>query len=189
MAEISQKVLEMGFVLFEQFIYTERMESEEKFQIIQEADLLGSRRAREIREEYGKCRVEEILKGLGVSIVGERRRGHQECYVQFAQFSPKNRKILLNESVLDKLEIHMERKLAREMLLCHELYHYFEMFRWGKTSLSFKRKVYLFGKIPVKREILPASEIAANAFGRVMLGLDFEPQEIERFYWKADKNI
>lgn len=184
MAEISREALELGLGLFEQFIYTERMAPEEKRQIIYEADRIGSRRAEEIREEFGNDRAEDILKKLGVSVVEEREGMVQEKYVHFAQFLPKAREIRLNEAALDRLGNHMERKQAREIILCHELYHYFEVFRWGKTSLKFKRSVRLFGRLPVRRQILPAAEIAANAFVRRMLELNFEPQKIEQFYWE-----
>lgn len=39
--------------------------------------------------------------------------------------------------------------------------------------------------IPVTRRILPAEEIAANAFTKAYLKLEFEPQELEEIYFKS----
>ena len=187
MAKLSQEAWGFGMLLFDQFIYTSRMEEAQKKEIIQEADELGAKRAEEIRGIYKTGGAEGILKQLGVVIIRENERRGQERFVRFAEFYPKNKKICLNGAVLDRLGKKMDKKLAREIILCHELYHYFEVFSWGKTSRCFRRKVRLFGKIPVTREILPAAEIAANAFCRTLLRLEFEPQMIEQLYWEKER--
>lgn len=176
---------EAAMKIFNQFVFADCLAEEDKTEIIEEAMSFGQRRAQEIRAEFGEITSEQILKNQGILIVEENKKnGWSDDYVKFAEYYTKTSEIRLNMEALKKVGEHMDVQIAREIVLSHELYHYFEYKRWGDTAKLFIRDVKLFGWIPVKRKMLPAAEIAANSFTRQFLGLDFAPQTIEEYYFK-----
>ncbi|MBT9779619.1 hypothetical protein GPL15_24370 [Clostridium sp. MCC353] len=173
--------------IFNQFVFADNLENGDKLQIIQEALELGALQAEEIRKEFGLQMPKALLESLGIRV--EYETGAQklnENYVKFAEFYAKTKVIRLNGPAVKKLDHKMKKGLAEDIILCHELYHYFELARWGRASERFIRTVKLFGLIPVKRRMLPASELAANSFTKTYLGLDFNPQIIEKYYFDTD---
>ncbi len=183
MADTDSEV-KWGMKIFDQFAFGERLPEAEKKGMILEAIQLGKNRAKEIRGEFGKRSCRELFRQFGVEIQLESsKRGTNEDYVKFAEFYPKSKKIILNGSALKRLNRKLDSGLAEEIILCHELYHYFEMERWGRTGEQFIRTVKLFGWIPVKRRMIPAAEAAANSFSKEFLQLDFDPQIIEEYYF------
>lgn len=186
MAQEYSRVEKSGLQMFERFEYTKSLPDQEKIEIIRAAVRLGEKRAGELKDEFRSASPSQILIMQGIRILEEDDRDNtRPDFVKFAEFHVKQKKVLLNSQVLGAVSLQMERKLVKEMILCHEMYHYFEMFRWGRTGDSFKRKVKLFQMIPVTRRILPAEEIAANAFTKAYLKLEFEPQELEQIYFKS----
>lgn len=180
--------MEAGTELFRQFVFDNRLTKEEKEKITEEAILLGRKRAKEIGNEFGGKGPEEILTRMGVRII--REQGGKKInsdYVKFAEFYAKSGEIHLNEDVVRELDKKMKPGLAKDIILCHELYHCLEISRWGKTADLFVRTVKLFGWIPAKRRMLPAAEIAADSFTKAYLKLDFNPREIESYYFESGK--
>lgn len=176
---------EAAKAIFEQFVYADSLPSEEKEGIIRQAISLGQKRAEEIREEFGSIEAEQILKSQGITILEEReKRNPGKDYVKFAEYYGKAGEICLNVTALEVIKPKIALALAREIVLSHELYHYFEYKRWGDTSSLFIREVRLFGRIPVKRRMLPAAEIAANSFTKHFLNIKFQPQVIETYYFE-----
>lgn len=185
MAQEYSNVEESGLQMFERFEYTKSLSEQEKIEIIREAVQLGEKRAGELRDEFRSAVPSQILNKVGILIIEKNDKDNtRPNFVKFAEFHVKQKKVVLNSHVLRAVSPQMERDLVKEIILCHEMYHYFEMFRWGRTGDSFKRKVKLFQVISVTRRILPAEEIAANAFTKAYLNLEFEPQELERIYFK-----
>ena len=174
-----------GMEIFNQFVFADSLTESEKVDMIQSAMELGRDYAKQIEREYGKRRAKEFLKALGIEIVPENdRQGANRDYVKFAEYYAKSSQVRLNMAAIEKLSGKIRPELAEDIILCHELYHYFETSRWGLTSARFVRTVKMFGMIPVKRKMFPAAEIAANSFTRAYLGLDFHPQVIEALYFE-----
>ena len=188
MAQEYSRVEKSGLQMFERFEYTNSLPEQEKIEIIREAVRLGEKRAGELKAEFRSAVPSQILNMKGILILEENDKDNT-CpnFVKFAEFHAKQKKVLLNSQVIRIISRQIERDLVKEIILCHEMYHYFEMFRWGRTGDSFKRKVKLFQMIPVTRRILPAEEIAANAFTKAYLKLEFEPQELEQIYFNRIK--
>lgn len=175
---------ENALSIFNQFVFADSIERDEKLFMAEEALRIGRERGREIRREFPDISVQEILRCQGVSIHEEGQdRGWGQDYVKFAEFHVKQNRILLNREALHRIGRHMDINTAREIILGHELYHLFECRRWGDTSAGFVRTVKLFGVIPVKHRMLPVSEIAAGSFTKELLGLSFEPRQIEDLYF------
>ncbi|WP_024296255.1 hypothetical protein [Lacrimispora indolis] len=188
MAQEYSRVEKSGLQMFERFEYTKSLPEQEKIEIIREAVRFGEKRADELKAEFRSAVPSQILNMQGILILEENDKDNtRPNFVKFAEFHVKQKKVLLNSQVLRIISRQMERDLVKEIILCHEMYHYFEMFRWGRTGDSFKRKVKLFQMIPVTRRILPAEEIAANAFTKAYLKLEFEPQELEQIYFNRIK--
>lgn len=180
--EVSEQ--ENALSIFEQFVFADSIPREDKLLMAEEALSIGRKRGREIREEFPNASAWEILKSQGISILEEGQdKGWGQDYVKFAELHVKQGRILLNREALLRIGRHMDIAVAREIILAHELYHLFECRRWGDTAGEFVRKVKLFGLIPVKRRMLPVSEIAAGSFTKELLGLDFEPRRIEELYF------
>ena len=176
---------EIGLMAFTQFAYCDALDLAEKQRIVKEAIALGCDRAAEIEQEYGLPK--EIFHSVGIKIEDEKERNDsQKNYVKFAEYHVKTGKVYLNRAAIKKIDQELEPGQAERIVLCHELYHFFEAKRWGSTAGLFVRDVKLFGWIPTKRKILPAAEIAANSFTKQYLNLEFNPQIIEDYYF--DKN-
>lgn len=176
---------EAARAIFDQFVYADSLPLEEKEDIIRQAISLGQMRAEEIRQEFGSIEVEQFLKSQGITILEEQeKRNPGRDYVKFAEYYGKTGEIHLNVTALEAIKPKIAPALSREIVLSHELYHYFEYKRWGDTSSLFIRKLRLFGRIPVKRRMLPAAEIAANSFTKQLLKLEFEPKVIETYYFE-----
>ena len=185
MAQELSRVLESGLLMFERFEYTKSLSEQEKIEIIRAAVQLGEQRAEELKAEFSLALPSRILNKQGIVVLEKNDKDNtRPNFVKFAEYHVKQKKVLLNSQVLRIVSQQIERSLVKEIILCHEMYHYFELYRWGRTGDSFKRKVRLFQTIPVTRRILPAEEIAANAFTKAYLSLEFEPQELERIYFK-----
>lgn len=173
--------------IFNQFVFADNLEMEDKLQIIKECLEIGASQAEEIRKEFGLQRPKALLETLGIRVEYETSTQKLNTdYVKFAEFYEKTKVIRLNGQAVKKLDKRMKKGLAEDIILCHELYHYFEAVRWGRASGRFIRSVKLFGLIPAKRRMLPASELAANSFTKTYLGLDFNPQIIEEYYFDTN---
>ena len=184
MAEMNSEI-KYGMEIFSQFVFSDRIPQKDKEEMILEAVRLGRERADEVRKEFGNKTSRQLLTEFGIEIqMEDGKQDSSEDYVKFAEFYSKKGKILLNRKALKRLGRKMNPGLAEEIILCHELYHYFEVNRWGRTGDQFIRKVKLFGWIPVNRRMLPAAEIAANSFSKTFLHLDFNPQIIETYYFE-----
>lgn len=177
--------VDSGLEIFNQFVFVDSLTREEKLEIIQSAIDLGKRHAEQILEEYGEQNPKSLLERLGIQIkAGKEKPDLNENYVKFAEYYAKSRTIYLNMGAVRKLSENISAETAKDIILCHELYHYFEMTRWGLTAEHFIRTVKMFGMIPVKRKMLPAAEVAANSFTKVYLKLEFNPQIIEELYFE-----
>lgn len=177
--------IDSGMEIFNQFVFANSLIEEERLEIIQAAIRLGKIHAKQILDEYGKQSPRMLLEKLGVEIESEREKQHfNNNYVKFAEYYAKSGIIYLNMEAIQTLSRKISYKMAEDIILCHELYHHFEITRWGLTSEKFIRTVKLFGVIPVKRKMLPSAEIAANSFTKTYLDLEFNPQIIERLYFE-----
>ena len=172
-----------GLEMLKQSIYIDSISNEDQLKIVQDAIALGTHRAIEIKELFGKISPEDILQQHYVSIEMNliEKQGNPN-YVKLAEFYSKKNKIILNQQAINTIGRKMDKNMVKQIILCHEMYHYFEMNKWGLTSELFIRSVKLFSIIPVKRKILPAAEIAANSFTKKYLELDFEPHLIEKYF-------
>lgn len=177
--------VESGLELFKQFTFTDNMPEEEKLEIIDSAISLGRDYAEQIAEEFGNQKPRELLKHFGVQVKDEEaKQDANASFVKFAEYYAKSGIILLNRQAIKKIDSKLRSELAEDIVLGHELFHYFEANRWGFTSERYIRSVKLFGVVPVKRKILSAAEIAANSFTKKYLNLDFNPKMIEKIYFE-----
>lgn len=177
--------IDTGIEIFNQFVFGNSLTEAEKLEIIQSAIQLGKSRAEQILDEYGKQRLKIFLEKLGIEIKLRREKQTYNNYVKFAEYYAKTGTVHLNVDAVQKLSRKIPYEMAEDIILCHELYHYFEMTKWGLTSERFIRTVKMFGVIPVKRKMLPAAEVAANSFTKTYLKLEFNPQIIEVLYFEA----
>lgn len=177
--------LESAIGYFDLSVYGDSLAEEEKTEIARQAVLLGEKRAAEIQKEFGTHIVTELIRSQGIRITETfDKNGWDGRFVKFAEYYGKTKEIHLNREALEVLGRVMEEKTAREIVLCHELYHHFECTRWGPTADLFIRRIKIFRCIPAKRKMLPAAEIAADSFTKQFLSLEYSPKMIEEYYFK-----
>lgn len=177
----------MGLKIFDQFVFGGQLTTEERMSIVEESIRIGKQRAEQVRKEFGNQEPVQILSDMGIRIVEEKERKTLNLdYVKLAEFYVKAGEIRLNADALERIGEKIDSGLAKKIILSHELYHFFEITRWGRTADLFVKRVRLFGWIPVKRKMLPAAEIAADSFAKAYLGLSIHPRIIEAYYFESN---
>ena len=185
---MAMTVEEIGESIFRAFPYAEKIPADQRDELARKADERGQLRAAELAAEYAGLKPSEIAAENGISVVNETSEKANDRFVKFAEFHVKNKKILLNQNAVAYLEEALAPPMATEIILCHELFHFFEHTRWGDLSKEYSFTDTLPMGIKVKRSILPMSEIAANGFTRTLLQLSFQPKVIEKIYFSVARN-
>lgn len=67
-----------------------------------------------------------------------------------------------------------------DLAIAHELFHHFEHVR-GSISKRYYVNVFKLGRFSLKTSLPALSEIAAHAFTKELLGLDFYPYQLDDF--------
>lgn len=146
----------------------------------------GESRALETRSRYGyAASVYDIAKAEALTISYEEEFSGGQDFVKFGEISIKDRRICLNTKALSRLD---EDELCgidpREVIICHEIYHYMEERYWHAfyEGFNIRRKVLCLN---IKVPLWPLGEIAANEFAKVFLSLPFEPSYLDELYFAS----
>ena len=119
--------------------------------------------------------------GLTVEFLSEELR---EPFLYFGMFYPQEKKIVLNQSVLDFLkqmiyQNGLEKRISSDLLvdvICyHEIFHALEEMTPGIFTRSTMRKKKWLGIFPYRYGFVGASEVGAVHFSKLMSGLDYSP--------------
>lgn len=162
--------------------------------MIQDAISYGCVKAEDMHSDYGKhVSIFDIADKEGIEIDFSASYPCNKEFVKFGEMSVKSKTIGLNSGAISIVEKELEKSGFNidpsEIIICHEMYHYFESVKWGRycSRYNIKRKVLGCIKIPVP--LWPLSEIAANSFVKFFLDLPFGPEYLEELYFKGIKEL
>ena len=119
--------------------------------------------------------------GLSLDFLSEEFR---DPFLYFGMFYPKEKKIILNQSVLDflkkmilqnKLEKIISPELLVDVILYHEIFHALEEITPGIFTRSRMRKQKWLGIFSYGSGFSGASEVGAVHFSKLMSGLHYSP--------------
>ncbi len=173
---------EWGLYAFSRDPLEGKLSKEEKKELIDEANKCGAEQAKKLKAQFGEIRVSEYAKQLRLQVVHEDSDG-SDNYIVFAKFNYPNKVTIYSGNVnkVDKMiedndmgEI-LDHVDVEEMLLAHEMYHYFE--EDDKEIYTKAKKIVLWklGPIHYKSRLAALSEIAAMSFARELLDLNYNP--------------
>ena len=159
---------------------------EEIEKLIDKSMFYGEKRALETRNRYGDdATVYDIAQAESLTISYEEEFTGGQDFVKFGEISIKDRRICLNTKALSRLD---ENELCgidpKEVIICHEIYHYMEERYWNEFYAGFNimKKVLCFS---IKVPLWPLGEIAANEFAKTFLALPFEPSYLDELYFAS----
>lgn len=159
-----------------------KFDGEQKTKYICKANICGSEEAKKVKKDYPGKPVLDITKELGVKVKKPKTPvggGH----VLFAQYAESGEITIFMDCIEKAETLIREEKLERylsgldlfEVLLAHELFHVIEH-RRRKQIYTQTEKVELWRRpFSNKSRILCLSEMAAMAFAKEMMGINYSP--------------
>ncbi len=173
---------EWGLYAFSRDPLEGKLSTEEKKELIDEANKCGAEQAKKLKAQFGEKKVREYAEQLRLQVIREDSEG-SDNYIVFAKFNYPN-KITIYSGNVDKVEKmivdnDMEEILGHvdveELLFAHEMYHYFEEDNKEIYTKAKKIELWKLGPIHYKSRLAALSEIAAMSFARELLQLNYNP--------------
>ncbi len=159
-----------------------RISDEQKAEFIKNARRCGEALADEVCEKCGKLRPEAYAKKLGLTV--EHINGKDDGnYTMFACFNEPDHISVFQETIKQTDLLIQEQELAEllgsihteDILIAHELYHYFECIRPNLYTNQKLLCLWKIGKLQNLSKVVSLQEIGAMAFAQQLLHLSFSP--------------
>lgn len=179
---------ELARKIFVSFPYTQKLPEELVNSLITEGIGLGNSLAQEIKARYPGLVPSQIASKCGLKVLYDDSEKNNPHYVKFAEYHVKKNEIHLNGNVIRFLDKLLQTDDTAEIIIAHELFHYFEMAEFGLISKKYSYKRKIFGFLEINQSLLPMSEIVANAFAKALAGISFEPKILEKIYFDNIKD-
>lgn len=170
--------LAVGEFLLQQDHLYRKIPAEEKKSLIQQAIETGQTAATSLKS----ADLDTLLREAEITIDFFEQNGESKLGYTLAELQLPN-KINLNQSLLQDgvavikknpaLKFMTEQASLQEILIVHEFFHYWE--NQQKLFTLEKHLDYKVGFIKRSARLFSLSEIAANAFAKTLLQLDFQP--------------
>ncbi len=159
-----------------------RISIDKRIQYSQEAAKSAGKLALEIKQRFGDIPITQLLKNLNLNLV-EKTVQEGGGFSMFAFFEePKTIAVFSdNANATDKLidENGLRGMVGdiktADLLIAHELYHFFELIRNDVFSAQQRIKVWQIGPFKNVSRIRCLGEIGAMSFARELLGLTYSP--------------
>ncbi|HBG76137.1 MAG TPA: hypothetical protein DDW86_04180 [Clostridiales bacterium] len=168
---------------FNQYPYSKLLDQQKRELVFAEAKNIGENNASRIYNEFGSRDPFYIAHQEQVSITFDVHDDVNADYVKFAEYHAKKKNIVLNEKSIEIIAKSYDKGVVENLILTHELFHHFEVSRWGLTSKKFKVPVVYFGLFRIGRPVLAASEIAADAFAQTLNNTAISAANLENAYF------
>lgn len=147
----------------------------DKLKSIREALQSGDEIAGKVIAEYRSQDPRKIAALLGIRIFGEEKKG-----LVRSEYRRTTQEIVISRRFHDKLrrQVHVPELSERllKIVVAHELFHYFELERFGEVYKKFRFKVWSLGPFSNYKMIKGLSEVAAQAFTQALLGIELTPE-------------
>ena len=161
---------------------------------IYEANKIG----RDVAIKYKNKDIDLLLKSNGVDVLVKDNCEFKSLDIRGEiVFDEKERQIIIYKNsmnqiveTLKKYGFNISRKEVYKIHLAHEFYHFLEFINNKNTNdLLDKIDITLLGVIKRKSTILKVREIAAHAFCKELLNLNFHPKILDYIYLIENKKI
>lgn len=151
-------------------------------EIIAKANECGKKEARKLKEKYKDVPIKKIIKKMDLEFIEKDSNG-TESYIMFACYNSPNKitifkknKILVEEFIkANKLSSKLEYIDVESMLLAHELFHHIEENNKDIYTKNEKVVLWKIGKYKYKSGLVCIGEIAAMAFAKELLSINYNP--------------
>lgn len=163
-----------------------KLTEEKQAELFKIAHETGKSLAKEVKEKYPNLKPEAIAHTLGLK-VDYLPLQDEGSYIRFACYTEPD-KIEIYQKTVDVLceklkeeeftEILNETSI-RDILLSHELYHYFE---YTKADLATSQKLltlWRIGPFEYKSRVVSLQEVGAMSFAKELLHLQYSPYVLD----------
>ena len=159
-----------------------KVSEELRKEIIEKANECGKKEARKLKEKYKDVPIKKIIKKMDLEFIEKDSNG-TESYIMFACYNSPNKitifkknKILVEEFIkANKLNSKLEYIDVESMLLAHELFHHIEENNKDIYTKNEKVVLWKIGKYKYKSGLVCIGEIAAMAFAKELLSINYNP--------------
>lgn len=178
----TMSVIEWGNYAFSRDPIHKKVSDVQKVEFIQKAYQSGIDLAKEVKDKYGSITMKKLADKLSLVIKREDSGGSHD-YIVFAKYNYPN-VITLYMKNIDAMNAFMkEEKLVslldnvnvEDVLLAHEMYHYFEDNKDAMYAKDTKVTLWKIRKFEYTSGLIALGEIAAMAFAKALLGLTYNP--------------
>lgn len=174
--------IEWGNYAFSRDPIHRKVDEDKKAEMIMQAYQSGIDLAAQVREKFGRIDVKKIAKKLSLDVKKE-ESGGSENYIVFAKYNYPNAITIYMNNVEafntfikeEKLTSRLENVVIEDVLLAHEMYHYFEENQDDMYAKNTKIVLWKLGKFEYKSGLIALGEIAAMSFAKELLGLSYNP--------------
>lgn len=171
-----------GLYAFRRDPLDKKISDEDKVSIINESIDCGCMEARMLREKYGEMDCSSYAEKLNIDIL-EVEAHDDGSYILFAKFNDPNKVSVYMESVRKAEALVQSNDLKnlicgvniKDVLIAHEMFHFIESQKNDIYTRNKKIQLWKLGPIKYKSGLVVLGEIAAMAFAKELLQLDYSP--------------
>lgn len=171
-----------GLYAFRRDPLDKKISDEDKVSIINESIDCGCMEARMLREKYGEMDSSSYAEKLNIDIL-EVEAHDDGSYILFAKFNDPNKVSVYMESVRKAEALVQSNDLSnlicgvniKDVLIAHEMFHFIESQKNDIYTRNKKIQLWKLGPIKYKSGLVVLGEIAAMAFAKELLQLDYSP--------------
>jgi hypothetical protein len=171
-----------GLYAFRRDPLDKKISDEDKVSIINEAIDCGCMEAKMLREKYGEIDCSSYAEKLNIDIL-EVEAHDDGSYILFAKFNDPNKVSVYMESVRKAEALVQSNDLKnlicrvniKDVLIAHEMFHFIESQKNDIYTRNKKIQLWKIGPIKYKSGLVVLGEIAAMAFAKELLQLDYSP--------------
>ena len=152
-----------------------RLPEKEKLAAIREVLKSGDEIAKKVIDEYRSNDPRKIAALLGIRIFGEEKKG-----LVRSEYRRATKEIVISRRFHDKLrhQVHVPELSERllKIVVAHELFHYFELERFGEVYKKYRFKAWEVGPFATYKMVKGLSDVAAQAFTQTLLEIELTPE-------------
>lgn len=160
-------------------------------EIVTRSNEVGKRLAKKVALESSKADIKELIDLNNIEVVIKKEIEHTE-FVYFGTYDSggpitlfvgniKKIKKILNDEKIDWISIEK----VNQIILAHELFHYYEDVYPDLYTNVKEIDLWNFGPYTRQSKLICPGEIAAMAFTKELLGLDYNPEAINYLLYSS----
>lgn len=180
LVSISDK--EWGKYAFSRDPLNNKISDELRQEMIEKANECGRQEALKIKEKYPNVSIKKIAKKMNLEITEKDSNG-MDSYIMFACYNSPNKVTLFMKNVMlvkafikeNSLNNKLDYVDVESVLLAHEMFHHIEENNKEIYTRATKIVLWKIGSYKYKSGLVALGEIAAMAFAKELLSLNYNP--------------